>query len=120
MIQTHNFNTSFFLIISLPAHLATLPNYITSCSSRNTPKVLKKILAYEKIDSTTPREVLKKAFQFNLIDDEDLWLKILDDRNNTSHVYKQEDADRVFKHIKMYLPVFEKTYSNLKKKYNKN
>lgn len=80
-------------------------------------KVLKKVLAYEKIDSTTPRDVLNKSFQFKLIDEENVWLRMLDDRNNTSHVYKQEDAKRVFENIKMYLPVFEKTYSVLKEKY---
>ena len=35
-------------------------------------KVLKKFLAYEKIESTTPRDVLSKAFQFKLIDNRPL------------------------------------------------
>lgn len=78
---------------------------------------LKKILAYEKIDSTTPRDVLSKAFQFELINDEAVWLKMLDDRNNTSHVYKQEDARRVFTNIQTYLPVFVNTYLKLQTKY---
>ena len=81
-------------------------------------KVLKKILTYEKIDATTPREVLKKAFQFNLINDEETWLAMLDDKYNTSHAYKQEEAKKVFEHIKLYLPVLESTYSLLKNKYN--
>ena len=80
-------------------------------------KVLKKILAYEKIEGTTPREVLSKSFQFKLIDNEDMWLKMLDDRNITSHAYKQEYAKLIFENIKTYLPVFEATYSLLKIKY---
>ncbi|WP_342269881.1 HI0074 family nucleotidyltransferase substrate-binding subunit [Rickettsia endosymbiont of Orchestes rusci] len=80
-------------------------------------KVLKKILTYEKIDSTTPRDVLSKAFQFSIIDNEEIWLKMLDERNNTSHVYKYEDAKRVFENIKLYLPILEKTYNKLEKKY---
>lgn len=80
-------------------------------------KVLKKILAYEKVEATTPRDVLNKSFQYNLIDDEKAWLSMLDDRNNTSHVYKQEDARRVFEHIKVYLPIFEASYQKLKNKY---
>lgn len=63
-------------------------------------KVLKKILFYEKIESTTPRDVLRKAYQFKLINDEEQWLSMLDDRNNTSPIYKQEDAKRVFDNIK--------------------
>lgn len=81
-------------------------------------KTLKKILAYEKIQSTTPREVLNKSYQFQLINDEDVWLKMLDDRNNTSHVYKKEDAQRVFENIKNYAPIFESTYKALKQKYS--
>lgn len=80
-------------------------------------KVLKKILAYEEIDSTTPKDVLSKAFQFSMIDDEQMWLEMLRDRNNTSHVYKYEDAKRVFENIKIYLPILEKTYNKLDKKY---
>ncbi len=81
-------------------------------------KALKKILNYEKVESTTPRDVLAKSFQYKLIDDEAVWLKLLDDRNNITHVYRQEDAQRVFKNIKDYLPVLEKTYEALKKNYN--
>jgi nucleotidyltransferase substrate binding protein (TIGR01987 family) len=80
-------------------------------------KVLKKALAYEKVDTTTPRDVLNKAYQYSMIDDEDIWLKMLTDCNNTSHVYKEEDAKRVFGNIKLYLPVFEKTYESVKTKY---
>jgi nucleotidyltransferase substrate binding protein (TIGR01987 family) len=76
-------------------------------------KVLKKVLAYEKIESSTPRDVLRKAFQFQLINDEATWLAMLDDRNNTSHVYKQEDAKKVFDHIKAYYPIMESTYQRL-------
>lgn len=80
-------------------------------------KILKKILAYEEIDSTTPRDVVSKAFQFNMIDDEKVWLGMLRDRNVTSHVYNYEDAKKIFENIKLYLPVLEKTYNQLKKKY---
>ncbi|MFY9589720.1 HI0074 family nucleotidyltransferase substrate-binding subunit [Rickettsia endosymbiont of Halotydeus destructor] len=80
-------------------------------------KVLKKILTYEEIDSTTPKDDLSKAFQFSIINDEKMWLEMLRDRNNTSHIYKYEDAKRVFENIKLYLPILEETYHKLEKKY---
>jgi len=80
-------------------------------------KVLKKFLNYEKIDSSTPRDVLRKSFQFNLIDNEDMWLRMLDDRNNTSHVYSQKDAEKIFENIKIYYPIMDATYKQLKTKY---
>jgi nucleotidyltransferase substrate binding protein (TIGR01987 family) len=80
-------------------------------------KVLKKVLHYEKVETTTPRDVLNKAFQYKLIDDEAIWLKMLDDRNNTSHVYNEKDAERIFVHIKSYLPIFVTSYQSLKDRY---
>lgn len=80
-------------------------------------KVLKKFLAYEEVEATTPRDVLQKAYQFHLIDDEKMWLQMLHDRNKTSHVYKQEEANRIFENILSYGPVLEKNYEELKLKF---
>jgi len=80
-------------------------------------KILKKVLLHEKIEATTPRDTLAKAYQYKLINDEGLWLAMLDDRNNTSHAYKEEEAQIIFKHIKSYFPVFQSTYLILKDKY---
>lgn len=80
-------------------------------------KILKKFLSYEEVETTTPRDVLKKAYQFNLIDDEKIWLQMMHDRNRTSHVYKQEIAKQVFENIILYGPVLEKNYEKLKVKF---
>jgi hypothetical protein len=81
-------------------------------------KVLKKILAYEKIETSTPRDTLSKAYQYHMIQDEDIWLSMLDDLNNTSHAYKEKEAQIIFEHIKNYMPIFEQTYKELKNKYH--
>lgn len=81
-------------------------------------KILKKILFYEKIEATTPRDTLSKAYQYQFIDDEAVWLDMLDNRNNTSHAYKEEAAQIIFEHIKSYVPVFEATYQKLKRMYD--
>jgi len=80
-------------------------------------KALKKVLLHEKIASTTPRDTLAKAYQYKLISDELVWLAMLDDRNNTSHAYKEEAAKAIFEDIKTYLPVFQSTYNCLKDRY---
>ncbi|QQR63082.1 nucleotidyltransferase substrate binding protein [bacterium] len=81
-------------------------------------KILKKILFYEKIEATTPRDTLSKAYQYKFIDDEVVWLDMLDSGNNTSHAYKEEEAQIIFERIKSYMPVFEATYQKLKKTYD--
>ena len=80
-------------------------------------KNLKKILSFEKVEVSSPREALAKSYQFSLIDDEQSWLEMLDDRNSTSHEYNEEKAKEIFERIKLHFPVIESTYNNLKKKY---
>ncbi len=78
-------------------------------------KVLKKILATQEIEVFTPREVMQNAYQAKLIDDEDVWIAMLKDRNATSHVYNENDAYQIFKRIEHeYAKVMKNTYSKLK------
>jgi len=79
-------------------------------------KVLKKILAYEKIIVQTPREVLQKSYQYHLIDDEKIWLSMLDDRNKTSHMYQEEMAAEICKRIPDYYKIMKVTYEKLEKR----
>lgn len=82
-------------------------------------KALKRCLAFEGITAMTPREVLKKAYQIGWIADELIWLQMLKDRNETSHVYQEEMADKIYQHIRTYVPVLEQTYAFLEEKYSK-
>jgi nucleotidyltransferase substrate binding protein (TIGR01987 family) len=81
-------------------------------------KVLRKFLAYEQINAMTPREVLKNSYQSGLIDNESEWISMLTDRNRTSHVYKKEEAHRIFQNIKTYYPIMFATYNKLKARYD--
>lgn len=81
-------------------------------------KTLKRLLMEEGIQVSTPREVLKEAFKAKWINEEQIWLKMLKDRNSTSHVYDEKLAERIYKNISEYLPVLLKTYSFLEAKIN--
>ncbi len=82
-------------------------------------KTLKKILEEEKAnDINTPKSVFSKAYQYGWLDDESLWLKMLNDRNLTSHTYKEELAQEIFDRIKLYYPAMQNFYQFLNKKFN--
>jgi nucleotidyltransferase substrate binding protein (TIGR01987 family) len=59
-----------------------------------------KVLIYEEINSISPRDMLSKSYQHRLINNDEVWLQMLTDRNNTLHVYKEVDVHRVFENIK--------------------
>ncbi len=80
-------------------------------------KVLKKILIHDKVETTTPRDTLSKAYQYKLIDHQEQWIMMLDDRNITSHVYRESMASQVLARIPTYAKVFRVTYDKLGENY---
>lgn len=78
-------------------------------------KTLKKFLWREGLEANTPKEILRKAYAAKWISDEKLWLKMLEDRNLTSHTYKEALALEIYQHIKSYYPELKKAYDFLTK-----
>ena len=61
----------------------------------------------------SPRACLKTAFQLNLIDYNSDWLKMLDDRNLTVHIYKEKYADEVYSRLPQYVELFKHLLNKL-------
>lgn len=68
-------------------------------------KTLKRALEFEGIEAGTPRDTLRQAFSVGWIGHEDLWLSMLKDRNEASHLYDQDKALAIYKRIAEYAPV---------------
>lgn len=73
-------------------------------------KVLKELLRYEgcSIANTgSPREIIKESYKIYEFIDEDLWLSMLKERNNMTHIYDGNEAKELVKKIiENYIPVF--------------
>ena len=63
-------------------------------------KALKIYLEYQGILVKTPRDSFVEAFRIDLISDEKIFLDMLEDRNNTSHIYDKETSEKIFNRIK--------------------
>ena len=75
--------------------------------------VLKDRLQYDgvSIPSTTPRQVIREAYQAKLIDDCDTWIDMLTDRNLMSHTYDSERFEAVVRNIhSRYLIILDALY----------
>lgn len=58
-------------------------------------KMMKEILGnhgFEEGATGSPKIILKTAYQANMIQDESLWLRALQERNNVTHSYNQNIA----------------------------
>lgn len=66
-------------------------------------KAMKEILylnGFQEAQTGSPRQILKMAFQANLIKKEDLWLEALASRNNVAHAYNKDIANDIVKQTK--------------------
>ena len=63
-------------------------------------KLLKEYLESEKFgEFNSPKAVVKEAFKIGLLEDGEIWLDMLDDRNLTSHTYDEETAKEIYRNI---------------------
>ncbi|MEY4588346.1 MAG: hypothetical protein RL497_422 [Pseudomonadota bacterium] len=62
-------------------------------------KTMKDYLAFNGIEVSLPREVIKHAFAHKIIDDGQVWIDMLDDRNLMAHTYDETRAQKAVEHI---------------------
>lgn len=62
-------------------------------------KVLKDYLNINGVDVSLPKEVIKEAFNKEVIQNGQIWIDMLNDRNATSHEYNMDKVDKVLEKI---------------------
>lgn len=84
-------------------------------------KVLKELLVYEgRSEGRTgsPREIIKAAYACFDFMDETIWLEMLQERNNTTHMYHESAAKELVDHISnCYIAEFERMKNALVEQY---
>lgn len=66
-------------------------------------KTLKDFLTEEGIICRSPRNCFKEAFSMGIIQDEDEWLSVLEDRNLSVHTYDEALAEELYSRLKNHL-----------------
>jgi nucleotidyltransferase substrate binding protein (TIGR01987 family) len=56
----------------------------------------------------SPRNCLKEAFRLGLIEYDDYWFTLIDDRNYTAHAYSEALADKIYSDLPQALVFFQK------------
>lgn len=74
-------------------------------------KVMKKVLQSQGVQTTGPKDVFSKAYQLNLIEDENIWLEMIESRNQAAHVYDKKSAEKIVSRVKnIYIDLFPKYF----------
>lgn len=53
-------------------------------------KTLKDFLEDQNVEAKFPREVIKKAFEYEIIEDGEIWLEMMEQRNLMAHTYSED------------------------------
>ncbi len=62
----------------------------------------------------SPKECIKKSFEIGWITDEKKWLNLLNERNQASHLYDEDVAEKICKNIQtQYLQAFKDLLTHL-------
>ena len=87
-------------------------------------KVLEELLKYEgraESNSGSPREIIKAAYTVYDFVDESMWLSMLRERNNTTHLYDAGAARELVEHIlRDYIPAFAAMRAGIVSRYGES
>lgn len=53
-------------------------------------KTLKDFLEDQNVEAKFPREVIKKAFEYEIIENGEIWLEMMEQRNLMAHTYSED------------------------------
>jgi len=79
-------------------------------------KVIKDYLNKEGILCRSPRSCIKEAFSIGLIENEDEWLDILEDKNLSVHTYDEELAEELYSRLKNHFIAMSELLKEIKKR----
>jgi nucleotidyltransferase substrate binding protein (TIGR01987 family) len=65
------------------------------------------------IRCASPKKCFRDAFKVGLIDYEELWLTMCNDRNDIAHMYRESFADELYDTLPSYLSSFQNLQNKL-------
>lgn len=79
-------------------------------------KTLKDYLVSKGVEVSFPRDILKKAFEHDLLDEGDGWMDMLEKRNLMAHAYDETRAELAYELIKKdYFKLLDRFYKKFLK-----
>ena len=78
-------------------------------------KTVKDYLEEKGVSAKFPRDTIKEGFRYEILEDGDLWIDMLEKRNLMSHAYDEAKAEIAYRLIiNEYFQMLEQLYNKLK------
>ena len=80
-------------------------------------KLMQAFLAYDGFIVNSPRSAIRKSFEVEFISNAEDWIKMLEDKNLTTHTYDEETAMEIYRNIaEKYIFMFEEFNNKVSEK----
>ena len=66
------------------------------------------------VHTVSPRQVFKEAFSLELVEEEDVFLSMIEARNTLVHTYNEDQAIKVYRQLDGFLDAFNQVLENLR------
>lgn len=76
-------------------------------------KSIKSRAKKEGLECYSPRACFKTAFQLELVENDELWPNMIEDRNRSVHIYSEQSADKIYSHLGDYYRHLKKLFKKL-------
>jgi nucleotidyltransferase substrate binding protein (TIGR01987 family) len=76
-------------------------------------KSLKAYAEESGVEVFSPRDSLRTAFQLGVIQEDQEWFRMLEDRNMTSGTYNEATADSIYSHLPTYARLLRRALEEL-------
>lgn len=70
-------------------------------------KSIKRYLDFIGIEALSPRSCFREAYQQGIIEDQGVWLEMIEQRNLSSHVYSEIEIEGILSRLDVYRKAFE-------------
>jgi len=78
-------------------------------------KLIKAFLEEDRgLKCVSPKGCFQEAYHQGVIDYNDLWMEMVNDRNFVAHTYKEEKAEMLYSNLPGYLKLFKELLSKIK------
>ena len=76
-------------------------------------KVLQEFAKFQGIEVASPRGAFRTAADLGVVENVNIWFDFLKDRNLTTHLYSQDEADKIFSHMSSFAQETQKIISKI-------
>jgi len=78
-------------------------------------KTLARFAQREGIECASPRQAFRAAFKLGWIEDDDIWLAMVEDRNFATHTYNEKLAEELYSRLPGYRDALSRLSERLRK-----